>query len=219
MSTEIYFISGSAPAWRVLMMAEVKNIDYQPIVLETSKKQQKEAWFLNLNPRGQIPLLKHNDVIISESLAIMHYLENAFPQNPLFGTNAIQTAAIEQSVYEILSYVDKPIADFVQPVFRNKIDQFRDSLDALADKILSELSLLNKRLSSHNNFLVGEFSVADIVLTPTLQRLYRGVSKAPELADSVGLGDLAGMFPNLHRWRLEIESMSAFTASFPPHWR
>ncbi len=217
MSMEIYWISGSAPAWRVIMMAEYKQLDYQSIVLETSKKQQKEPWFLNLNPRGQIPLLKHDDVVVTESLAIMHYLENAFSTPPLFGKTPAEVASIEQSIFEILSYVDKPVADFVQPVFRNKIVQFRDLLDGVATKILKELSLLESKLSK-TDWLQGGFSAADIVLTPTMQRLYRGIAQAPELSKEIGLNKLSEDFPALHGWRSRVEKLPAFIASFPPHW-
>ena len=217
MSMEIYWISGSAPAWRVIMMAEYKQLDYQSIVLETSKKQQKEPWFLNLNPRGQIPLLIHDDVVVTESLAIMHYFENAFSSIPLFGKTPSETASIEQSIFEVLSYVDKPVADFVQPVFRNKINSFRDALDGVAAKILKELGLLESKLSK-GHWLQGDFSAADIVLTPTMQRLYRGIEQAPELSKEIGLNKLSEDFPALYDWRCRVEKLPAFIASFPPHW-
>ena len=66
MSIEVYWISGSAPAWRVLLMLEFKGLEYKSHVLQTSKKEQKQAWFLGLNPRGQIPLVKDNGIVISE---------------------------------------------------------------------------------------------------------------------------------------------------------
>ncbi len=34
---------------------------------------------LKLNPRGQVPVLKDGDVVVSESLATLQYLEEAYP--------------------------------------------------------------------------------------------------------------------------------------------
>ena len=101
MSIDVYFISGSAPAWRVLLALEVKGLTYQPRVLETSKKEQKEAWFLEINPRGQIPVIKDGEVVVTESLAILHYLEKRNPDPAIFGETPKQTAEVEQTVHEI----------------------------------------------------------------------------------------------------------------------
>ncbi len=218
MSIDIYWISGSSPAWRVLLMLDCKNIPYTSHILENSKNQQKEPWFLALSPRGQIPLLKDGDLVISESLAIMHYLEKRYVESPMFGSSAMDTAKIEQCMHEILSYVDKPVGDFVQPVFRNKVEEHRHTLPDTAENIVKELTALETRLSV-SNWLVGDFSAADIILTPTFQRLLRAINKAPELADEIGLNALDTQFPNLDRWNNNSENLPAFQKTFPPHWR
>ena len=33
-----------------------------------------------MNPRGQVPVLKDGDTIVSESLAALQYLEQAYPE-------------------------------------------------------------------------------------------------------------------------------------------
>ena len=38
---------------------------------------------LALNPRGQVPVLKDGDVVISESLATLEYLDEAYPDPSL----------------------------------------------------------------------------------------------------------------------------------------
>lgn len=219
MGLEIYWISGSAPAWRVLLTLEAKGLSYNSRVLRTDKKEQKEPWFLELNPRGQIPLLRDGDLVVSESLAVMHYLDSKYPSPRLFGEDPRRTAKIEQSVHEILAYVDAPVANFVQPVFRGKIDANRTSMEDAAHRIKAELAALDESLGSVTWLAGKDYSAADVVFTPTLQRLLRAIEKESRLAKELGLGELAEAYPAVEKWNRHVQSLPSFDATFPPHWR
>ena len=69
---DIYWISGSPPSWRVLLALEYKHINYRSHLLSATTKEHKSNKFLTLNPRGQVPVIKHGEVIVRESLAILH---------------------------------------------------------------------------------------------------------------------------------------------------
>jgi glutathione S-transferase len=215
---EVFWISGSAPAWRVLLCLETKELEYQPRVLQTSKKEQKESWFLEINPRGQIPVLRDGDTVITESMAIMRYLEKKQPQPALFGTTLAETARIEQSVQEILSYTDPAVSRFVQPAFRNRLAEHRSAFPEISTAIHGELSVLENSFEE-NNWIAGAFSVADIVLVPTFQRLVRAIGREPDGAAELALDDLERKYPRLSRWDQGVRALPAFDATFPPHWR
>src|SRR3984893_19467506 len=55
---EIYWISGSPFAWRVLLTAEVKGIPYEGKLLEASKGELKTSEFLAINSLGRVPALR-----------------------------------------------------------------------------------------------------------------------------------------------------------------
>jgi hypothetical protein len=57
-SVEIYWISGSPFAWRVLLTAEVKGIPYEEKLLQASKGELKATNFLAINPLGRVPALR-----------------------------------------------------------------------------------------------------------------------------------------------------------------
>ena len=57
-SVEIYWISGSPFAWRVLLTAEVKGIPYEEKLLQASKGELKTPEFLAINPLGRVPALR-----------------------------------------------------------------------------------------------------------------------------------------------------------------
>ncbi len=64
----------------VLWMLEELGQPYDMQVLDLSKNQHKTPEFLAINPMGRVPVLRHGDQYISESVAICSYLADAFPE-------------------------------------------------------------------------------------------------------------------------------------------
>ncbi|XP_072947713.1 ganglioside-induced differentiation-associated protein 1 [Epargyreus clarus] len=60
---------------KVLMALYEKNINFEPLIIDITKGEQYSSWFLEINPRGEIPVLKVNNEIIPDSTRIMDYLE------------------------------------------------------------------------------------------------------------------------------------------------
>jgi glutathione S-transferase len=100
---EIYWISGSPFAWRVLLTAEVKGISYEGKLLEASKDELKTPEFLAINPLGRVPALRDGNFTLHESLAIMVYLDRKHPSPPLFGRTAEEAGRIFQCISEFIS--------------------------------------------------------------------------------------------------------------------
>jgi glutathione S-transferase len=63
MAPEIYWVSGSRYSWRVLLAAEIKGIDYGSRLISIAKREHKSPDFLKMNPRGEIPVMKHDDFV------------------------------------------------------------------------------------------------------------------------------------------------------------
>jgi Glutathione S-transferase, N-terminal domain len=64
---EIYWISGSPFAWRVLLTAEVKGIPYEGKLLEASKGELKTPEFLAINPLGRVPAIRDGNFTLHVS--------------------------------------------------------------------------------------------------------------------------------------------------------
>jgi glutathione S-transferase len=63
-----------------LWMLEELGQPYDMQVLDLSKREHKTPEFLAINPMGRVPVLRHGDQYISESVAICAYLADAFPE-------------------------------------------------------------------------------------------------------------------------------------------
>ena len=94
MALEIFWFSGSGFAWRAVLAAELKGVPYTSRLIEASAGDHRAPEFLAMNPRGKVPVLRDGDVVVTESMAILAYLDRRFPEPPLFGRTAEETARI-----------------------------------------------------------------------------------------------------------------------------
>ena len=219
MTIEVYWGSGSGPAWRVLLTLELKKLDYQSHLLQLTNNQQKNPDILKLNPRGQIPILKDDAMVVSESLAIMQYLESRCPEPALFGQSPQQIGRINQLVQEILSYMEKPIESIIRPIFRNRIEDSWQTILETAPKVKRELAVVNSLLTD-SEWIAGDLiSAADVVFLPTVQRLLRAIDKNPKVAADLELDHLQREFPRLLDWNKRMQALPAFVKTYPPHWK
>ena len=76
---EINLYTAATPnGYKVSIMLEELGLKYNVHKIDLSKGEQRESWFLEMNPNGRIPVLKFNDDIIFDSGAILYYLADKF---------------------------------------------------------------------------------------------------------------------------------------------
>ena len=219
MTLEVYWGSGSPFAWRVLLTLEVKRLPYVSHLLEFSKQEHKAPEFLKLNPRGKVPVLRDGGFVVYESLAVMKYLDDKYPETPLFGRSPEEAARINMSICECTSYIETPVVDIVRPIFFDSVDDKREAIRAAGESLRGEFAILNVHLSNNRPWLMGaNISAADIALYPLLAILLRAMGK--EVADSLALRltPLADHFPALAQWMRSVESLPGYNNTYPPHW-
>lgn len=75
-----YFYSSAA--YRVRIALNIKGIepDYVPISLHPDKKEQLSPEYLALNPEGRIPAIATEQGLLGQSMAILEWLEETYPQ-------------------------------------------------------------------------------------------------------------------------------------------
>lgn len=81
---QLYSYWRSSAAYRVRIALALKGLTCEivPVHLVRGGGEQRQADYLALNPEGRVPLLVHDGRPISQSLAIIEYLEEAFPDTP-----------------------------------------------------------------------------------------------------------------------------------------
>ena len=215
---ELYFISGSPPCWTVMLALEVKNLPYTPRRLGNTKREQKSSEYLAINARGQVPTLIDNGNTVCETLAILAYLDAAYPTPPLFGGAAMETARVWQAICECDGNLRSPVGDISRPLFRGQESEFAEQISNAAATVREELALLETRLSASPWLAGTTFSAADLVTFPVLMQLERAVSRDEARPMNLDLYPFDTYFPNIAAWRARIEALDGFQNAYPPHW-
>ena len=219
MTLELYWGSGSPFAWRVMLTLEVKNIVYQSNLLEFSRGDHKASAFLKFNPRGKVPVLKDDDFVLNESLAIMAYLDRKHPEPPLFGTSAQETGLIWRSIIETENYLLSAGDKLVRPIFFGQNLDETGKIQEASQTIRQELKRIDRQLSGSAWLVGNQISAADIGLFPLIQMIVRAAGKDAAKPLNLQLLPLIESFPNIAAWVKRIEELPGNERTYPPHWR
>jgi len=82
MTLKLYHAEPGANSLKSLIPLKEKGLAFESVYVDLHKFEQHEAWFVAINPEGQVPVLDHDGVIITHSTVINEYLEDAFPDSP-----------------------------------------------------------------------------------------------------------------------------------------
>lgn len=213
---EIYWGSGSPYAWRVLLALEFKGLPYESKPISLMEGEQRSDAFLALNPRGKVPVMKDGDLVISESLAILAYLDKAYPEPALFGTTPEDTARIWQVIQDMENYLRPAGVDTVLPFYKGLADELRDDVERSAKTVATELAQWETSLGASPYLIGDKTTAADIAVYPFMKHLER--MNTLDGAKSFTFPFLP-LSPNITAWMTRMESMPGYDNTYPPHWR
>lgn len=139
-----------------------ENYEFEAATRELIKSPE----YLALNPQGAVPLLVDGDLALSQNQAILHYLDECFPNVKLFGS---KTARDKAKAAKWLAFFNSDVHKAFVPLFR--LPAYAQGNEELtkairqqaAEQVLGYLATANAHLESHIFF--GEaISVADAYL-------------------------------------------------------
>ncbi len=186
--------------WKIRLALVEKGVVFTQHRVDTDNKPPA---LLALNPLGKVPVLGIDDLVLTESTLVMHYLEDRYPEPSLLPATPEQ----RHRARWLNHYADTVIG----PRIRDGIFEQRAKPPAQWDRerigkaregwqqCLQELSAQ----CDGGEFFVGEFSMADCALVPRF-----GLALAYQLG---GLDD----YPRLSSWfeRCRQRSSYALTAA------
>jgi glutathione S-transferase len=80
----LYDAPGSPCARRVRAVLLEKGLQWTTRLVDLTRMEQKRPEYLALNPNGVVPTLVHGDRVLYESNVITEYLDEVFPDPPLY---------------------------------------------------------------------------------------------------------------------------------------
>lgn len=91
---KLYHNDMSVCAQKVRLVLAYKEIKWQSKHLNLRAGEQFKPEFLKINPKAIIPVIAHNDNVITESNVICYYLEEVFNQKPLMPEDPVKRAEL-----------------------------------------------------------------------------------------------------------------------------
>jgi maleylpyruvate isomerase len=73
----------SSAAYRVRLALNFKGLSYEQVPVDLREDAQRAREFLELNPQGLVPVLEDDGVVLTQSLPILNYLEERYPEPAL----------------------------------------------------------------------------------------------------------------------------------------
>ena len=87
MSMQLHNFFRSGTSHRLRIALNVKGLDYEYIAVDLRKNAHQSAAFKALNPQGLVPALLDGDLVLTQSVAIIEWLEERYPTPALLPTD------------------------------------------------------------------------------------------------------------------------------------
>lgn len=225
MTITVHTISGAPRGWRVLIGLALKGLEYDTRILQLSKRDHRSPEFLALNPRGTVPVVEADGLVLRDSIGTLAWLDRRYPERPLFGDTPEKAAEIWQTALECSDYLRDagqhllgPVLVGGRPLPKEGSDE-RNALNAAAEAMHAECRWLEDKLSGAA-FLAGNNpTAADAVAFPEIRLVQRAVETKPEIMTPLGFGDPPSLYPNVADWKDRIAALPGIDTTMPPHWR
>lgn len=162
---ELYWHPFSVFPRRVQIALREKGIAYEEVVVDLPGGGLRAPEFRRLNPFGQVPVLRDGEAVISESIAILEYLEESHPKPELMPARAAERARVRQFMLWSGDYLAPAWKSCMAPRFNPEVRADDPSVVQGRAAIAAHLDVLGERLSD-SNWLAGDFSLADVCYAP-----------------------------------------------------
>jgi maleylacetoacetate isomerase/maleylpyruvate isomerase len=98
---KLYNYFRSSASFRVRIALALKGLDYDYVPVHLVKREHLEESYASVSASRLVPLLQDGDISVTQSLAIMEYLEETHPQPPLLPADAPGRARVRALALDI----------------------------------------------------------------------------------------------------------------------
>lgn len=207
MNMRLHTYFRSSASYRVRIALHLKGLRYESLYKMLPKGEQHSADYLALNPQGLVPALEVAGGVLTQSLAIIEYLDEQYPTPPLLPSDAFGRAQVRAMAQAIACDIH-PLNNLrLLNYLKHELQHDEASVDTWYRHWITmgftALETQARRCSHGGRYCHADtLSLADVLLVPQMvnARRYRT--------------DLSA-FPTLVGICTHVEALPAFAATRP----
>jgi glutathione S-transferase len=167
---KLYDFKSSPNCQRVKVVLAEKNLPYEIVPVDLTKKEQKIPQYLQMNPYGKVPVLTDDSTVLYESLIINEYLEEKYPNPPLMPKDPAKKAKGRILVDYGMAHFDSAYQKLRMELMKEAKEQSQPIIDGAKGDLKKLLQRFEDELGDQQ-YLLGDFSLVDADLIPRFTRL------------------------------------------------
>jgi maleylpyruvate isomerase len=206
---KLYTYFRSSAAYRVRIALNLKGLEYDaiPVHLLRDGGEQLQEQYRSINPSGLVPAFQDEYITLTQSMAILEYLEDAHPQVPIMPKDAAERARVRE--------LAQIIACDIHPVNNLRVLRY----------LVHELGVSEEQKAEwYRHWLVGGLEVLEkhLARDPSAGPLCHGHTPTiadcclvPQIFNAQRHGIDVSIYPNIARINAQCIEIPAFVAAHP----
>lgn len=189
------YTAATPNGWKVSIALEEMALPYEVRLIDFAANEQKDDWYVKINPNGRIPALDDDGFTIFESGAILLYLAE---RTGLFLPSGVKerSRVIQWLMFQMSGI--GPMMGQANVFLRYFPEKIQPAIDRYQREVTRLFGVMDAQLAA-NEYIAGDYSIADMSLWPWVSgHDWSGVS-------------VDGL-PNLQRWLALVGARDAVQA-------
>jgi glutathione S-transferase len=158
-----------------------------------------------IHPFGKIPVMRHGDVELCESRAILWYIDNTFDGPKIVPADRVEAARVEQWVSIVNTHIDpvwlrQYLRAYVFPKTPDGSPE-RDTIDAVLPKMEQQFPVMDRAVARTGHLVGDTFTLADMNFLPILFYM----STRPESSALLAQAPALKRYLDLHMPRKSVQ--------------
>jgi maleylpyruvate isomerase len=206
---KLYTYFRSSAAYRVRIALNLKGLKYEavPVHLLRGGGEQLQANYIKMNPSGLVPTFQDDYITLTQSMAILEYLEDEYPQVPLMPKDPAGRARVRE--------LAQIVACDIHPVNNLRVLRYLVHELGLSDEVKTQW---------YRHWLVGGLGVLEkhLARDPSAGPLCHGYLPTiadcflvPQVFNAQRQGIDISAYPNIARINAACAEIPAFVAAHP----
>lgn len=193
----------SSASYRVRIVLNLKNVPYTRVPTSLLENEQKAPAYVARNPQGFVPMLSIDGHDLTQSLAIIDYLDAKYPEPAMLSSNAADRAKTLAQALIIAADIH-PIDNLrVLRYLKDEMGQSQEAVDKWYRHWIIEGFIALENMAPDDRLFGGDVpNLADVCLVP-------------QMANARRVDTPLDQFPKLSRIDAALTALPAFIAAHP----